>query len=435
MFLICVFVPFAGFIAWRFRASNDVQRQITRIRNAGLPVTTDELDEFYRIEAGSDDATPHFMAAHKAFSGQAFETACRDLPIVGVGELEVPAPGETWAEQAAVEKFLADYASGVDSLHAAAAQGGAARYDMDFEDGFSMLLPMVQDMRTCSRVLSLEAHVKAHQGDAEGTTQSLLALAQISKSLQNQPVIVSQLVRMAMQGIAVDVTASLLPHVEFTDEQLVQLQEACRRDDFKAGLADSLIGERVLGSIAFENPSQMVGGRVPTSNRLLAGNKEDLALFLEMQSDMRDATLLEYPAALDAMDAVDVRLMAKLATPLGQVRYVLTGMAMPAIASAGGAAARTDGKIRCLDAALAVQRFRQREGKLPANLDELVPTFLPAVPVDPFDGQPIRYQIHQHGYSVYTCGRNRVDDGGIKDEHETDSVIRIEFSKTLESPE
>ena len=42
--------------------------------------------------------------------------------------------------------------------------------------------------------------------------------------------------------------------------------------------------------------------------------------------------------------------------------------------------------------ALALERFRLATGGLPETLDQLVPEYLEAVPVDPFEGNPIRYE-------------------------------------------
>src|SRR5262249_8728207 len=40
---------------------------------------------------------------------------------------------------------------------------------------------------------------------------------------------------------------------------------------------------------------------------------------------------------------------------------------------------------------IAVAEFRAREGRLPAALEDLVPALLPAVPLDPWNGKPLRY--------------------------------------------
>ena len=51
-------------------------------------------------------------------------------------------------------------------------------------------------------------------------------------------------------------------------------------------------------------------------------------------------------------------------------------------------------------------------GDLPAYLDVLVPQFLANVPLDPFDGQPLRFKRLDQGYVVYSIGRDGRDGGG-----------------------
>jgi hypothetical protein len=73
-----------------------------------------------------------------------------------------------------------------------------------------------------------------------------------------------------------------------------------------------------------------------------------------------------------------------------------------------------DAKIRDAQAALAVERYRLANDKLPSQLSDLVPTFLPAVPSDPFDGKPLRYKTLLKGYVVYSVGEDREDNGGTE---------------------
>jgi hypothetical protein len=42
---------------------------------------------------------------------------------------------------------------------------------------------------------------------------------------------------------------------------------------------------------------------------------------------------------------------------------------------------------------VALRLYQAKEGKLPTNLAELVPHYLPSVPIDPFDGKPFRYRV------------------------------------------
>jgi hypothetical protein len=62
--------------------------------------------------------------------------------------------------------------------------------------------------------------------------------------------------------------------------------------------------------------------------------------------------------------------------------------------------------------AIAVERYRLKHGKLPQNLSELVPDFLDGIPIDPADGQPIRYRVLEKGFTVYSVGADKQDDQG-----------------------
>jgi hypothetical protein len=43
---------------------------------------------------------------------------------------------------------------------------------------------------------------------------------------------------------------------------------------------------------------------------------------------------------------------------------------------------------------------------------DLVPTYLDAVPKDPFDGSELRYKKLETGFTVYSVGEDKRDDGG-----------------------
>lgn len=73
--------------------------------------------------------------------------------------------------------------------------------------------------------------------------------------------------------------------------------------------------------------------------------------------------------------------------------------------------ARRDGAL----VVLALEAARRRTGAYPATLDDLVPVFLPRVPLDPFDGQPLRYIAPKSAADrpvLYSVGVDGVDEGG-----------------------
>ena len=60
----------------------------------------------------------------------------------------------------------------------------------------------------------------------------------------------------------------------------------------------------------------------------------------------------------------------------------------------------------------ALEAFRAARGQYPSKLNELSPTYLPAIPADRFTDKPYFYQIKLGGYLLYGVGQDCRDDGG-----------------------
>ena len=97
--------------------------------------------------------------------------------------------------------------------------------------------------------------------------------------------------------------------------------------------------------------------------------------------------------------------------PPGQTSIVLRILA-PAISKAAFERRMSRWWIESAQVAVALERYRQARGEWPSTLDALVPTLLDAVPRDPFDGQPLRYELRDGRPLVWSIGNDRVDDHG-----------------------
>jgi hypothetical protein len=95
--------------------------------------------------------------------------------------------------------------------------------------------------------------------------------------------------------------------------------------------------------------------------------------------------------------------------------YILSSMLLPSFSRVAVRDASNQALIELARSALAVERFRLAEGRLPTNLKDLTPRFLDAVPIDPFDGNPVRYYRHlASGYVIYSVDTDGHDDGGLE---------------------
>ena len=178
---ILLAVPTVCYLFFITRAARLVEVELAEIRAAGEPATAEELDAYYEYPPIKEDATQLWLAATKPFDGETYEEACGELPIVGDSEEDkiIPPPGEEWEDLEAVEVFLAKYTSSLELMHQAMEKGGAARYPLDFSKGWEMLMPDIQGFREGARVLSLQAHVRARQGDTHGAAESIRAMIKV----------------------------------------------------------------------------------------------------------------------------------------------------------------------------------------------------------------------------------------------------------------
>lgn len=69
-----------------------------------------------------------------------------------------------------------------------------------------------------------------------------------------------------------------------------------------------------------------------------------------------------------------------------------------------------DGTARAMRLLVALKLFERENGALPERLEALCPTYLPNVPVDPFDGKPFRYSRDKE--LIYSVSKDLKDSGG-----------------------
>lgn len=67
---------------------------------------------------------------------------------------------------------------------------------------------------------------------------------------------------------------------------------------------------------------------------------------------------------------------------------------------------------RLLQADLAIRLFQNEHGHPPPTLNDLVPAYLPAVPLDPYSNQPLQYRLDGGDFILYSVGKDGRDNGG-----------------------
>lgn len=403
-------------VSFKVSGRRGLNAELERIRAAGEPVSAGELEVCYQAPPSDRDTTQLWLQALAPLDTPQFSSEARSLPIVGEGPEPIPWPGEPWPELEEAEKLLAQYGRSLELMHQAARQGGQARYPTKFADGMSMLLTHVQQLRGGARLLALESAVEAHRVRPAAAIDSILAIFAAARSLEQEPVLISQLVRMALDGMARDRAAWLLSAIELDDAQLARLEvELAARNYYGRPVYQALLGERVMGIDAFANPARL-GDEGKALALLGAVNGDrDRTLYLQLMGELIAAA--KTPAEQGRQTAANLEAQLKQIAGSGGSRFShpLTLLLMPAISAVFEARSRNEAARVALRVAVAVERFRRAQGRLPEKLDELTPTYFGAVPFDPYDIRPLRYRIDGEEYVVYSIGKDRIDQSGLSE--------------------
>ncbi|MBN2473083.1 MAG: hypothetical protein JXB62_00645 [Pirellulales bacterium] len=414
--VILVLVAAVVFFTWSRGAARRAQAELALARQAGEPTSAEELELFYERTDDEQEMAQWWLQGALPLRGEAFTAAAGNLPIVGDGEGEIPPPGQPWPELQAADDFLGQYARPLQQLHEAAEADRPARYPIDFSQGFNARLDDIQALRAASRMLALEAHVRAHRGDAHGAALSIEAILALADSLKQEPLLISQLIRLALEGMGHEVFHRQLPTAGFSEEDLDRLQARLRAIDDSDGLQRAIIGERVMGIQAIEGPAS-AGAELPVSlPRFLVD--DNLAYYLGYMRRIVAATKSPLPQARKQMEQIGQDLQQETGgrSPLAAPGRIMAASLVPAHSTVVNAAARGAATRRASDVMIAVERFRRAHGRLPESLAKLVPEYLPEVPADPFDGLPLRYAVREGQYIIYSVGKDGVDNGGEGDE-------------------
>ena len=275
------------------------------------------------------------------------------------------------------------------------------------------------------RALALQAAYEAEVGHPQRAATALVRGYQIAHLPGHFPLISAVGAFSTGEGIMLPAVERTLNRAKLTDDDLRCLGKALRRpNDF---LREAVLIERAFQIYAWNDPaSWMFNGPVsgnPQWHRMrsklyqmrcrLRGYGGRLQL-LDRWADRVAATRLpmrEQLTAIATIESKDSQICATQTNFASRVQkcwdvdYSLRPVTEVKLAGMFNANARQLAALANAQAAVALERWRlAHPGRLPDALAELVPAYLAAVPLDPFDGQPVRYRKLPAGYVVYSVG-------------------------------
>jgi hypothetical protein len=287
------------------------------------------------------------------------------------------------------------------------------------------MIPHVEEVREMAGLFMRDIYWQAHCGAYGTALLSCRATLSVGRSLDDEPMLISQIVRMACLRVALDGTKHTLAAGETKAENLAPLQSALTDTDKYDAIVVGLRGERAGMNHLFSNledgtvSTSVIASltrRGPRGASTIADKAEEIYLAASVQSS-HVWLLRYYNAALEIcrLPASEQTARAKALNDESRTAPALAKLLNPAWIKCHESFRRDRTGTRCAIVALAVERYRLKHGSWPVKLAVIAPEFLAKAPADPYTDEPLKYRKTADGVVVFSVGPNGNHNGDYYD--------------------
>jgi hypothetical protein len=330
-----------------------------------------------------------------------------------------------------------------------------SRYPLvyNLDNPWGILLPHLSRIKGACDRLQLRASAELTEGQNAAAFDDVKLMWSLVDSLKGEPTLISCLERIVCARIAVQAVWEGLAQHAWSEAQLQELQSLLQQfnflDEFKQSLAEERAAAMLTADLLVQRKYDfnMLGGSGmndprPSDFAVMIGRVAPRGWYqLEKLSYCRLQQLLfngtfdpeKKIISPDRLESNTNELEQAFAgrkpfDTMAVKHQWLSILLLPGLKEVPAHIAR--GQIVADQAALAcaLERYRLANGHFPAQLEELAPKFIAALPHDVIGGEPYRYRrTEDGGFVLYSIGWNEKDDGGtpgkrLFDEKEGDWV-------------
>lgn len=151
----------------------------------------------------------------------------------------------------------------------------------------------------------------------------------------------------------------------------------------------------------------------------------------QMYDDLMDRRIIETQRPLwldDGSESVDEAVQKLMGSMRTRVRYMPVLIAMHTHSSVRTTIQTEAGFRDGVLIGIGLELYRREHGDWPRAIDDLVPGYLPKVPVDRLTGEPVQYHVTENGPVVYSVGIDLDDDDGRPPLHPLEGYPRYEYA-------
>ncbi len=408
--------------------------------------------------------TQPWMLPGMRSTGQAMGSNASTMEITALNTNEFPISERPQTPAADVLLALSRYKPVIAEL-AQVLQRPQARFPLNYaiENPVEMRLPHLEDLKECATVLQLRACAELQHGQDEKALEDVKLILRLAETIRPEPDWYSFLVRLAIIDRAIQPIWEGLAARQWSEadikelnrnlqsldlisegqaqlradrsQKIAQLEYERKHRNWTAGwLIGSICpktSEYLLDKITIPPPPEparklfeMLARFIPIESagellRLLPPNgwyewnKASLAMFYqERLLDIADPAKhrIDTQKVINITSMFDPWRETLKISPHDVLIYAL----LPGTPQYSRRTDSSQNGIDLAEIAGGLELFRMAHGNYPKALTELIPNFLPSLPPDVINGEPLHYHPTPAGsFVLYSVGLNGRDDGGI----------------------
>ena len=310
----------------------------------------------------------------------------------------------------------------------------ASRYPVDCTRLMNTPLPHLSRLKNLAQLYQYAAFLAMQSGRLDRASSNIVTKLALARTLDNEPCLISQLVRLKMIKMAFATLERRANTGALSATEVTNLTAAFAKARTTHLATHALIGERAM-TIPYFRMTRAEAARLKTRKdgdeprndsplaydgpailKLIGYYELDFGSYLAGMSKGIEIAGRTPPANLAAS-----RYFAHAGEESTKRHRAVSGRLLSAYT---GVAARGNEAIawqRLAVTALAIEQFRNQNGRLPEKLLELRPQFRFKEAEDPFAGNALRYRRTETGYVLYSVGGDGRDDGGLVESERKES--------------
>ena len=402
----------AGVMLAAYLASRQLGKEVVKISEAGEPVTFSALYPNPIQGMAAEDANRCYVESVKQIPADELTNLTQINTFYRINMVSLPA-----------NQFPADLREKVEESLVRAepifvkldkgAQLPLSGFDIGVLHGKQICKGRLDSVQGTVFLSSLRTLDLIRRSDSERAAESIVSTLKLLRVFDSYPTIIVQGRKMICVRLVCSDIQLLLLRCPPSKQHLEMLQSLLEQSFPHDSFERTLLAERIYQLEIARNliPRPIASkyltaevSRLPEQLPLPAFTWHRMRMFRGSAQFMRDiawfieVSRLPWPGLLDKIrddGSTPSRVASKLVstvTPLARL------------------AAETFVATRCTVTAIAIERYRREEKKLPDRLEDMCPRYIKSIPQDPFTGRAMLYAHGDKSYKVYSTASIRTED-------------------------